>query len=394
MPTILVAHPSGELYGADRMMLESVDAFLERGWRVTVALAEDGPLVAEVRRRGAHVLVVPTAVLRKSAMRPLGLITLCGRAAASLLPAVRLVRRTGADAVYVSTLTVPLWIVAGRLAGRPVLCHVHEAEGRAAGLVRKALAMPLLLATAVVANSRYSSEVLSAAVPSLGRRTQVIYNGVPGPPDARPARERIEQPLRVLYVGRLSPRKGVDVALEAVGMLLQRGVSVRLDLAGAVFTGYEWFETRLRDRVRELGAQDAVAFRGFTRDVWSCLDRTDVVVVPSRLDEPFGNTAVEAGLAARPLVVSDTSGLREAAAGLESAVFVRPDDAVALADAIVRVRDAWPRYRTGAVRDAEVLRRRHAVEGYRSAVAEVLGGLLDRAVLAGPAPAPRPQAPA
>ena len=198
----------------------------------------------------------------------------------------------------------------------------------------------------------------------------------------------------MLYVGRLSPRKGVDVALEAVALLLQRGVSVRLDLAGAVFSGYEWFETRLRNRVRDLGAQDAVAFQGFTRDVWSSLDRADVVVVPSRLDEPFGNTAVEAGLAARPLVVSDTSGLREAAAGLESAVFVPPDDAAALAEAIMRVRNAWPQYRAGALRDAEVLRRRHAVEHYRSAVAEVLGGLIGRAALAAPVPVPRPQAPA
>ncbi len=38
--------------------------------------------------------------------------------------------------------------------------------------------------------------------------------------------------------------------------------------------------------------------------------RPDVLVVPSRVDEPFGNTAVEGILARRPVVASDMSGLR------------------------------------------------------------------------------------
>jgi glycosyltransferase involved in cell wall biosynthesis len=93
------------------------------------------------------------------------------------------------------------------------------------------------------------------------------------------------------------------------------------------------------------------------------------------VDEPFGNTAVEAVLAARPVVVSATSGLREAAAGYASAQYVTPGDPRALADAVLAVRDRWPEFRDAAVADAGAAARRHSPEGYRGQVAELLGAL-------------------
>ena len=70
--TILVAHPGSELYGSDRVLLESVSGLLDDGWDVLVTVPADGPLVAELRRRGARVELCPSPVLRKSVLRPAG----------------------------------------------------------------------------------------------------------------------------------------------------------------------------------------------------------------------------------------------------------------------------------------------------------------------------------
>ena len=56
----------------------------------------------------------------------------------------------------------------------------------------------------------------------------------------------------------------------------------------------------------------------------------DIAIVPSVLDESFGNTAVEALLAARPLIVSDIPGLLEATDPATSRVVVPRDDAAAM----------------------------------------------------------------
>jgi glycosyltransferase involved in cell wall biosynthesis len=112
-----------------------------------------------------------------------------------------------------------------------------------------------------------------------------------------------------------------------------------------------------------------VTFHGFQKVIWPFLAQSDVVVVPSRLDEPFGNTAVEAVLASRPVIVSNTSGLREAAAGYRSAQFVEPGDAAPLAAALARVAAGWRGYRADAVLDAAEAERRHSPERYGTLMA-------------------------
>ena len=42
------------------------------------------------------------------------------------------------DVMYVKTVTIPLWIIAARLARKPVVVHVHEAETDAAKPLRAA----------------------------------------------------------------------------------------------------------------------------------------------------------------------------------------------------------------------------------------------------------------
>jgi glycosyltransferase involved in cell wall biosynthesis len=169
----------------------------------------------------------------------------------------------------------------------------------------------------------------------------------------------------------------VDVAVEAVARARQDGVDVSLDIVGGIFPGYEDFEIELHRRVRELGLDDVVTFHGFQDDVWPLREATDVAIVPSSFDEPFGNTAVEAILSARPVIVSDASGLREAAAGYESAQLVPPGDIDAFAKAIGLVSTQWSDFRLAAVRDAEQAAGRHSIRTY----AEGLNRHLDALVL-------------
>jgi glycosyltransferase involved in cell wall biosynthesis len=250
-----------------------------------------------------------------------------------------------------------------------VVTHVHEAEANASRALRAALALPLLLSRGILTNSRFSAETLGAALPALRGRATVLYNGVPGPAEPVPPREDLAGGLRIVYLGRLSHRKGVDVAVDALLRLRRDGVPARLSIVGAVFPGYEAYEAGLRRQVAAGGADGAVTFHGFQKVIWPFLAQSDVVVVPSRLDEPFGNTAVEAVLASRPVIVSNTSGLREAAAGYRSAQFVEPGDAAPLAAALARVAAGWPDYRADAVLDAAEAERRHSPERYGTLMA-------------------------
>ena len=370
--TILVAHPSAELYGSDRVLLESVSAFVEAGWRVVTTLPASGPLVDELRACGSEIALCTAPVVRKSALRPAGFLRFLGTGFAGLVSGSRLLGRERPELVYVSTLTIPLWVFLARVRRIRVVAHVHEAERSAPAVQRNVLAFPLLFAQTIVANSRFSADVLASSFRSLGARARVLSNAVPGPANPRAARATLDGALHVTYVGRLSPRKGVDVAVDAVALLNKQGIPADLTLLGAVFPGYEWYEQQLRDQVSALGLTDRVRFLGFQPSVWDVLADGDVVVVPSRIDEPFGNTAVEAILAARPVIASATSGLLEATSGFESARTVTPDDPAALATALATGAGRWAEWREEALRDLPVAEARHSPASYSARIVRLL----------------------
>lgn len=390
---VLVAHPSPELYGSDRMLVESVRALVGAGRRVVVVLPSSGPLVPLLASAGADVRVLPTLVLRKALLRPRGLVTLVALALRTAPGMLREVRRERPDVVLVNTVTLPLWLLVGRAAGRRTVCHVHEAE-ELPRLLSGALNAPLLLAHRVVVNSAAAGDVVARALPLLRRRVRLVYNGVPGPARTpEPPREQLAGAAELLLLGRLSPRKGTDVAVEAVAELGRRGAEVRLTLVGDVFPGYEWFREQLQALVADAGLQRVVRFVPFQDDVWPWLSRADVVLVPSRV-EPFGNVAVEAALAWRPVVASAVQGLREIVDSGRTGLLVPPDDPVALADGIAGLLRDWPTARDLAARSRAEAERRFSPSAYGAGLLDVLGELdrprRRRGLRRGPADGRRP----
>src|SRR5207302_8998273 len=117
------------------------------------------------------------------------------------------------------------------------------------------------------------------------------YNGFRFP---EPALDRgmHDGPSRIVLVGRLSARKGQDLAIDAIAQLVGEGYDVELELVGSTFRGYEWFERRIVEQTRRLGIQDRVTFSGYKSSTWDSFAAADIAIVPSRV-EPFGNVAVE-----------------------------------------------------------------------------------------------------
>lgn len=363
MKTVLMAHPSADLYGSDRMLLESVRALVETH-RVVVALPTEGPLIAPITEAGAEVVVLPTAVLRRAALRPRGFVGFAGENAASVRPILSLIKRLRADVLYVNTVVLPLWSVVGRVAGIPTLCHVHEAEFIANPVVRAGFFAPVKCADLVVFNSRASASTVHVT------NGRIIYNGVPGPPAGpTPLRQRLDSSVRLVQVGRLSSRKGTDVAVRAAEILTGRGVAVTLTLVGDSFAGNEEFDDRVRS-----SAGPNVTFAGHRSSVWASLADADIALVPSRF-EPFGNVAVEAMLSGRPVVAAATQGLVEVIDHRRTGVLVEPGSSRDLADAVEGMATAWPTATAYAVAAEAEARQRFSLDRYRHEIREAVTSL-------------------
>lgn len=371
--TVLVTNPGSDLYGSDRMLLETVKALLAADLRVIVTVPQTGPLVDLLQESGAEVIQQSTPVIRKSSLTPTGLIRLATDTFSALLPSWDLLRRSLAGTVLVNTITTPLWFPLARLAGLRVVCHLHEAEGAVPAPVRWAMHAPLQFCHQIIANSSYTKTVLTNSSRGLTSRVAVIHNTVPGPQVVEPPRSALDGGVRLLFVGRLSHRKGPHVAVSAVSLLRDRGIHARLDIVGAIFPGNEKYKEELEQTVLQLGVLENVRFHGFKECVWPYFAACDIVLVPSVGEESFGNTAVEAALAARPVAASNNAGLKEATAASESAELVPPDDPEALSLAVEQIIQNWDNYATAAVADSSGVSQRFSAMTYKKSLIHVLG---------------------
>jgi len=370
--TVLLANPGADLYGSDRMALETVSALVGQGRRVVVTVPAYGPLVPLLQAAGADVVRCPTPIPRKGLLNFRGALRLGYQTLVSIVPSLRVLHRSRADTVIVNTITAPLWLALSRLTGRVTVCHLHEAEATVPGVLRRALYLPLLFSNRIIANSGFSLRVLRDAAPVLESRVTVVYNAVQGPAHVVPPRRTLDGPVRLLYVGRLSRRKGVHIAIEALRLLIDRGRDVQLDLVGAIFPGNEAYERELRELIALHRLESRVLFAGFHASVWDDIAASDIVLIPSLIDEPFGNTAVEAALGARPAIVSEIGGLPEARQHSTSSILTPPGDAAALAAAVCAVIDDWPGHTARALADADIVAEAFSSPRYAREIENVL----------------------
>ncbi|WP_171011051.1 glycosyltransferase family 4 protein, partial [Microbacterium sp. O] len=189
-PTVLLVHPGAEMFGSDRMLLESAIGLVESGARVIVALPSSGLLVNELRAAGAEVVILPMLVLRKVLLTPRGLPRLFRDTFRGLGAAWRLIGRLRPDVVYVSTIIIPEWPLIARLRGVRTVSHVHEAEASGNRIVNALLYSPHLASHQTLVNSRFSLDTIRTALPALARRSHVVYNGVASPPHPLSPRPR------------------------------------------------------------------------------------------------------------------------------------------------------------------------------------------------------------
>ena len=213
---------------------------------------------------------------------------------------------------------VPALATAGR--SRRVV-HLHQ---RPLGVLRAAARVALAGADAVVVPSVSMQSVLPGArvLPNWTIATPAVRSIDPAAPAA---------PLRLGFLGRPSPDKGVVVLLGALAELQRRRPGAfTLTLAGEP----RFVSPADRALVEQALAPVAplVSRPGWlTRDAF--FDAVDLAVFPSVWPEPFGLVVAEAMAAGCPFVVSDAGALGEVA-GAEHPWVAPAGDAQALADVI------------------------------------------------------------
>jgi glycosyltransferase involved in cell wall biosynthesis len=324
-PTVLHLSSSSGPGGAEAMMASLASGLDRSGYRSIVCLFRDGWLRERCERLGLE-----TRILRMSGMLDLGW----------LRRFISLLRERGVTLIHAHEFDANAYgTLAGRLAGVPVVATVHGRSYYADRRRRRLTYRAVSRGAAMVAVSDDVKRFVVAATGVSAARVRVVHNGIEAAPvvshEARTGLRtalglRTEEQV-VTVVGSLYPVKGHRHLLGAAPEILAARPSTVF-----LIVGRGECEAALKEEARRLGVDSRVRFLGLRDDVAALLAISDVFVLPS-LSEGLSIAILEAMVAGRPVVTTRVGGNPELVVHGETGFLVPPNDAAALASAVVRV---------------------------------------------------------
>jgi len=348
---------------------------------VVIAPRASGQLLEETSRAGPRIRRIPLVLrlLHKAMDLGTGVLDLRTPYFASqsffreyALGVARWLGRERPDIVHVQNCTQFLPLFHRAVPDAKLFLHVHD---EFLGLLPERVIRPRLKnLSAVVTCSNYVTQRLTERLPYLAGRIHTVGNGVD-----TAYFEAAERPLepgkfRILYVGRVSPEKGIHTLAAAFTRLASADPGIELDIVGP--TGLLPF-----NQIRLLsGDPHVAALRPFYgTDLWSRLDkqliharssyshaieasippalharvhfrgqlargtlrsayqRAHVLAMPSACMEPFGLPLAEAMATGLPCVASRTGGMPDIVANEVTGVLVERGDVEGLTQALHRL---------------------------------------------------------
>jgi glycosyltransferase involved in cell wall biosynthesis len=319
--------------GAERIALNIIRAFVERGLEVDLVL---------VKAEGELLPLLPPAV-RVIDLRS-------RRLAAAVLPFARYLRRRRPFAVQARMWPLTVVAVLGRLLARSsarlivsdhtVLSHQYGDDPRRMRALKWTTRLFYPLADARLLVSEGAADDL-ARLSGLARDTlTVVYNPVPPIPAPRVVAgvEAMwgEGGSRIISIGALKAEKNHLLLISGFARLRRRRA------ARLVILGEGELRPALEAHARAEGVEDDVLLPGFVSEPWPYLGSADLFVLSSDF-EGFGNVLVEAMRLGLRVVTTDApTGPAEIVAGGRFGRLVRRGDPKALADAMDAALDEVP----------------------------------------------------
>ena len=168
---VILIHPSDEMYGADKVLLEVIESF-DPSVNIEVWLPTDitypkQELTNALYERGIKVRHLRLPILRRSLMTTSGLIKIAGR----FLSGSAALLKAHPQKVYLNTAATAPMVLPAKLAGANVIVHLHEyLDG-----IRAKVTLPLLRrANHVIA---VSDAIASVLPKSISQHTSIVHNG-------------------------------------------------------------------------------------------------------------------------------------------------------------------------------------------------------------------------
>ena len=220
----------------------------------------------------------------------------------------------------------------------------------------------------IICVSKQVQGALIEWLPNLKRKSVVISNAVPVPDLSNwsPVKK-----YDVLFVGRLTKAKGVDILLKAIKILKEK---YQKEIKAAI-VGEGYLEEELKELVTELGIEKEVEFLGVRRDIERLMKSTQIFVLPSHW-EGLPLVILEAMSSRVSIIATSVGGISEVIEHEKEGILISPEDPEVLASAISELlKDEELRVKLG-INAYKKVKEKYSIEVYTDNILELYKSLI------------------
>ena len=320
MKVCFISHLPDMAGGAEKSLIETIDALNSKGVDCFVLLRRHGELAEELKRREVAFAVIPYELwigrMHKTILRRILLRIFRTMVNLSMFFFVaQKIKENCCDIVYTNTSTVSVGAVAASLLRLPHIWHLREfgsEDHNIAFDLGQRFSCWLMKQTNCfyIANSHAIAQKYKKLLKT--SKIKVVYQAVGNKEvktisvDSRTS-AAFKQKLNCIIVGRIHKGKGQEDAIRAIAELASQGIIVQLVIVGDGDSNYIKY---CHDLVVENKIESLVKFTGYTPASFPMMQTADVVLVCSR-NEAFGRVTIEAMKAGTPVIGANSGGTTE-----------------------------------------------------------------------------------
>lgn len=138
----------------------------------------------------------------------------------------------------------------------------------------------------------------------LGDRAKIIYNAIEKNISVP---HKIDKENKIIFVGRLTPNKGVEEVIDAFISYCKLDSNLKLDLIGSCLPNYEKY---LKEKISSSGQSHRISLLGPSKDPYPLMQKAKAIIVASK-SEGFGRITAEAMLNNCLVIGRDSAGTKE-----------------------------------------------------------------------------------
>ena len=305
---ILITHSSNDYYGASKVLINTIDIFINNGFDIYLMLPNNGPLNDNQIIKKTNLKIINFGVFRKKYFTFFGLINRLYFIIKSSFSIKRFIEKNQIDLVYTNTSTLISPSIAAKFAGIPSMFHIHEIPSGNPIYSRFITVFLNLFPKDIICVSKsvYDFWIINGLKKS---KIKIIYNGF----NIKKSKSKIPSNDKIVFtsISRIIPYKGHSLLIRIFDMLCKKNKNIYLQIVGDTLPEYQKYLNELKLDIKKRGLNNKIKFIGFRENVISILEKSNFFIHTPLSPDPLPTVIFEAINCKNPVITNNLGGAYE-----------------------------------------------------------------------------------